>query len=228
MDTNKLIKAIKPYLKPFNLIIFFIVFCLLVILAVVVVQNLTQKKVATITPDQIKIEKGEKVVLVDANGLVEYRTSTGVFYETWDSSQIDNFFNSMRQKARDYLANPQPDLCENGYKVTLYLDGKEITVCVSEDDEELNEVFDEFPGDGDDSLSDYFDDFFGDDDADGSEEDEGFEAGLTPAPTPTPGGESGGPSDEELGLYDCSLYEQQVTGRTIISNTLCILEGDEE
>lgn len=222
---NKIAKAIKPYLKPVNIAIAFVVISVIVIFVVVIIENLSPKSSGKITESQIMIQRGEKVVIVNESGLVEYRTKDGVFYETWDSLRIQSFFDNMRAKAREYLSNPIPELCDGGYTVTLYLNGREVTICVAGDDEDLNEIFEEFPDEDDGSLDDIFDDFFGDNNGDSRGSPTPTPTiTLTPTPTPTPTGGSGGHEEVESGLFECNLYEQQVTGRTIISNTLCILE----
>lgn len=223
---TKLEKVVKPYLTPVNLVISFVILAFIVILAVVLFQRLFPGKVNTITENQIRIQRGEKIVLVDANGLVEYRTPDGIFYEVWDSARIHEFFTSMQEKAKKYLENPNPEACETGYTVTLYLEGEEVTICL-EEDEELDELYDEFvEGSSDDSLSQIFDDLF----SDGENGEEGTFPG-TPTPTPTPlivSGEEGGetPGDGNGGgfeVVECALYEQLVTTRTVISNTLCVV-----
>lgn len=218
---NKIAKAIKPYLKPVNIAITFVVISVVIILVLVFAQRFDSKTPGKITESQIMIQRGGKVVIIDESGLIEYRTKDGVFYETWDSLRIQSFFDNMRAKAREYLSAPTPELCNDGYTVTLYLDGNEVTICVAADDEDLNEIFEEFPDEEDGSLDDIFDDFFGDDNGDS-----GVSPTLTSTPTPTPTSTEGDGGHEEIesGLFDCTLYEQQVTGRTIISNTLCILE----
>lgn len=230
MRKKTLAGLLKPRLTPFNLIICFLGLAALIILAVVLIQSLSREKAGTINPNQIKIQKGEKIVIVNENGLIEYRSPSGVFYDVWDSERITIFFTTMREKAREYLANPQPQLCQEGYQVTLYIDGKEVTICISDDDEVLDEVFDEFPDEeGNGSLSDIFDDFYDDD--------EGEPGTSSPTPTPTPlivsaeEGEdvsSGDGGWDDQAVVDCSLFEFQVTGRTVISNTLCIPELEEE
>lgn len=213
-------------LKPFNLVILFAILAIVLVLGIVLAQKLVAPKPGTISEDQIKIQKGEKIVIVNESGLIEYRTQSGVFYDVWDASRVYNFFESMRAKARVYLANPPPpaEQSESGYWVTLYLDGKEVTFWVSGDDEELNEVYDEFPDEDEDeegSLSDAFDDFFDDQSTDETQS-------PTPTPTPTPlivSAEEGGDDDSGGGgqeVVECGLYGQNVTDRTVISNALCI------
>lgn len=222
MDISKYKKRLEPLLKPYNIIIFVIAIVLFIVGIIVLIQRSSSGEVGTISPNQIKIQKGEKIILIDSNGLIEYRTPDGVFYETWNSDQIQIFFDLMREKAKHYLENPvEPS--ESGYYVTLYIDGKEVTVFIP-DDELLDELFEEFEeGGGDDTdLDDFVDDFFnGDDGGNGGET--GTTVTPTFTPTPTPIQTGGGDIDEhEYGLYNCTLYEQDVTGRTVISNTLCV------
>lgn len=230
MAAKSIRKIIKPYLKPFNLVIALIVGTVALVGLIILVQRLVGPKTGTIRPDQIKIQKGEKIVIVNENGLIEYHSKSGVYYDTWDSFKVDDFFRSMREMARDYLADPSPATGGDCYYVTLYIDGEEVTFCV-EDSELLDEIYEEFPENGD-GLGDLLDDYFGDGDGDGQGQDDSQDQDdqgvATPTPTSTPDeGGDGIHDDFELGLFDCSLYEQQVTGRTVISNTLCILEQEE-
>lgn len=205
--------------KALNLVIIFVGIGLFIFLAVLVISSLSKKPEGTITEDQIKIQRGDKIVIVNKDGLIEYRSEKGVFYETWDSTQILNFFAFMETQARAYLANPQPDICNTGYTVTLYLDGEEVTVCLT--DEVLNEVFEVFPDEGGDGdIADLFDDYFGDDE----------ENGVTGTPTPTPlpgevtaeeGEDVPGGDGGSLPVVTCELNEEDVTSRTVISNILC-------
>lgn len=220
----------EKLLTPTNILFIVLGLAVFIVLGILLFKHFTAKEEGTIRPDQIKIQKGEKIVIVNEDGLIEYRSPSGVFYDAWDSQRIDTFFNTMREKAREYLKNPNPTFCQSGYHVTLYVDGKEVTICVSEDDEVLNEVFEEFSGEGEGvSLTDIFDDFFEDESETG-----GYLTG-TPTPTPTPLIVSVGEGEEPSfgngageAIIDCSLFEFQVTGRTVISNTLCIPEVEEE
>ncbi len=227
MKDNGLQGIVKKLSKPQNAIILFVVLGLAVVFVILIVQRLRPQGSGLVTEDQIRIQKGDKVIFVDKNGLVEYRSSQGVYYEVWDADRIQNFFASMEAKAREYLANPNPGACSAGYTVTLYVDGREQTVCF-EEDEVLDQVFEELEEGSDISLSDLFDDIF--------EDGEGEEEGTGPTLTPTPLIVSAGEGDEPPGggggsgtqiqeILDCSLYEEEVTNRTVISNTLCVVGG---
>jgi hypothetical protein len=188
---------------------------------------------ASISEDQILIKKGDDVVLVNRDGLVEYRTKDGgVFYKTWDSDTVSDFFASMEEKARRYLENPTGP-CEGCYEVTLYLDGELVVIYAGADDEELNEVYEEFEEEGDDiSLSEYFED----EDTNGTSEDGGDGDGSDsdgsdssdPTPTQTPDDDGFSPEDNyppvQAGCEDWS--GDIVGGKAVISNTLCTIEEE--
>lgn len=215
--------VVKKLSNPTNTIAVLVAVGILILLGIVIVQRLKPVGESSITENQIKIQKGNRVVIVDKNGLVEYRTDKGVFYEVWDSSQITSFFTSIEEKAKKYLENPNPQVCETGYTVTLYFENKLVEICL-ENDEQLDEIYQQF-GDGNDtSVADLFDDFFDD----GS----GTTPSLTATPTPVPttlivsggeGGEAGGSGGNNK-VVQCELFEQLVTSRTVISNTVCVLE----
>jgi hypothetical protein len=212
-------KLTKKLSQPPYSIGAFIAVALVIVLGIIIFQSLNPQKESTITEDQIRIQKGDRIVIVDRNGLVEYRTEKGVFYEVWDSSQIASFFASIEEKARKYLENPNPEICTSGYTVTLFLDGEEVDVCL-EDDEELDEIFEEFTdGEGEEDLSEIFD---------GLLESPGPSSTPTPTPIPTTlivsgeEGEEGNGVPSAFQVLACDLYQQLVTTRTIISNTLCV------
>ena len=183
----------------------------------------------TITKDQIQIVKGEEVITINHNGLVEYKSKDKVYYETWDTSQINSFFSIMEQKARDYLSKKVSG-GDCGYKVFMFVDGKLVTICLDSDDEEINEYIEPiFIKYSDISLSDYFNE----DDDGGNEEDDTFDGviyfptstpGITRIPTPTP---------TTYSIYnintnyapveaDCETWSGDIVkNRAIISNTYC-------
>ena len=208
--------------KPQYAIFAFLALGLLIVLVIIIVQSLSPKNAGTISENQIKIQKGEKIVIVDKNGLVEYRTGDKVFYQVWDTAKISDFFTQMENLARKYLESPNLDICSVGYTVTLYLDGDEVTVCL-EEEEILDEIYQEFgEEDGGGEISELFEDL--------------FEDGQTPSPTsaiPTPvpttlivsgeeGGSSGGGGSQQV--FECDLFGLQINSRTVISNTVCLLE----
>ena len=182
-----------------------------------------------ITKDQIQIVKGEEIITINQDGLVEYRSKDKVYYETWDTSQINSFFSIMEQKARDYPSKKVSG-GDCGYKVFMFVDGKLVTVCMDSDDEEINEYIEPiFIKYSDISLSDYFNE----DDDGGNEEDDTFDGviyfptstpGITRIPTPTP---------TTYSIYnintnyapveaDCETWSGDIVkNRAIISNTYC-------
>ncbi len=182
-----------------------------------------------IKQDQILIQKGDQTVLINENGLIEYRSDKGVFYETWSSDKTSAFFATMRAKAKAYLANPPSNIPEGAYKVYIYIDGELVEIYIDPDDEDLEEIFEEFD-DSDDGED--LGDFFVDDDG---------SMGVptaTPAPTttttvslgpstptPTSGAGSGGGTVQIP--PDCDLYSELVTGRTVISNSICDVQQPE-
>lgn len=184
---------------------------------------------APITQDQIQLKKGNQIVIVNRNGLVEYRSEDGVFYENWDGDRVSSFFSSMEARAREYLNDPPANPPAGAYEVTLYIDGELVVIYIDLGDEEIDEIFEEFDnqgsgGDGD--LSEYFSD------EEGSGEETDSQSGTNPTPTsffaptstptPTPfyvGGGSG-----EQAPPDCDLFGSQVNQRTVISNTICNLD----
>lgn len=224
--------AFKKYLTFKNILVGTVIFVIVLIAAIIIGRKIfSSKQNVPITKDQIMIQKGGNTIIVNKDGLIEYRTSDDVFYRRWDAARISGFFDSMEAKARKYLKEGQTEKCPNCYAVTLYIDGKLVTIYVSEDDEELEEIFEEFEtgdtgstGDNEGDLSNFFND------------DDGFGTGdTTPVPTtseeftPTPPIFSGGGSEQTN--YppveaDCSTWSQDISQNAIISNTLCTVEEE--
>ena len=208
---------LKDFLKDrLSLLLLFI--ALLFILVPILALRSPKKVVDTIREDQIKIQKGDQIVIISEDGSVEYITPDGVFYDTWDSQKVSAFFKEIRALAKSNLNKPPPPEGTQGYWITLYIDGELVKIFVEGENEIIEEVFQE--------LEDL---------ADGEEDELTQEdpfSGNTPtptpnaiptntfflSPTPTPGYFVGGGSVEE----DCRLWLEQSLGSTVISNTVCI------
>jgi len=212
-----------PNLKPKQVVLALLGFCFGLGLLIWAFFGFSAKGGGGISPDQIKIERGQKTVIVNENGIVEYHVGENIYYDYWDEDRTKNFFAYVRQKAREYLASGKEG--DSGYYITLYIDGKEVKIWVSGEDEVVGEAFnEEVSGNSDGGgIADYYQSFFN----------------PTPSafglPTPTPkvsgpdvvsagGGQTPQGSSGPTPAIDCSLYDAQVTGRTIISNALCVPE----
>ena len=131
---------------------------------------------------------------------------------------------SMERKAREYLSDPQAADSPGCYLVTLWLDDELVTVCISIEDEEIGEIFDEFEEEDENgTISDYFDDDNGDN----------VFSSPTPTippqitPTPTPAEEEYSPDDNYPPVEaDCLTWSQDIVDKAIISNTLCTVEEE--
>ena len=181
---------------------------------------------------QIQIVKGEEVITINQNGLVEYKSKDKTYYETWDASQINSFFSMMEKKARDYMAK-RASGGDCGYKVFIFIDRKLVAVCMDSDDEDLAEVIEPILIKYSDiDLADYFD---GSDDPD-NDEDEEFD-GHVDFPTSTPGVTRSTPTPTPYSVYNintnyapvkagCENWSGDIVGsRAIISNTFCTVDS---
>lgn len=227
---------LEKYLKKFStnkISLVLILLALLIAAFVFLFHGLSgRSQTDKIGKDQIRIEKNGEIIIINKNGLIEYRSGDKVIYKTWDSSKIDAFFSSMERKAREYMSKPPPSDWSGCFLVTLWLDGKIVTVCVSLDDEEIQEIFEEFDSDSytggskSDSISDYFNDTPG--------------YGYTNTPTPIPYYMTPSPTQTPVpgrGVYlpeqnyppvkaGCDDWTQDIVSRAIISNTLCTVEEE--
>ena len=195
---------------------------------------ISKKPITTseITKDQVLMEKDGQIVIVNKNGLVEYRSKDGIFFETWDSFRIDSFFTSITQKAKKYLETQKSSAnCGSKYKVFLYIDGELVSVCVDEDDKEIQEIFSAIDAgaSGGNNISDLFDDLIGDGEGGGSIDGGSTstpipttsQSGFTPTPTPY---NSGGSTNYPPVSADCEGWSKDIVkGRAIISNTYCVV-----
>ena len=212
--------------NPHGVIFAGVVFVLIALVTFFVIRSITKPE-PTIRPDQIQVRRGDRVVTVNENGLVEYRSDEGVFYETWDPNRTSAFFTTIRAQAREYLANPPKEIPPNAFEVMLWIDGELVTIYIEGDDDLLEEVFEEFDeSEGDGDLSDYFDTLT-------PTLQPTLPPGVTATPTLPPGvtatptpilGSGGGSGGGGQSPADCDLYNTQVTQRTVISNTICQTE----
>lgn len=230
---NDLRARIDPYLTPNNIVIGVVILALVGISFFLILRNIFSGTGDTlITKDQIRIQKGSEVITINNNGLIEYKNGDEVSYKIWSEDKVSSFFATMETKAREYLTNP-PKNIDSCYLVSLYLDGELVTVCISDDDEDIKAVFDEFSDD--DELADIsLEDFFEGTETptptpgDGSISDF-FNTTPTPTPTPIPTGGNGGPGDDGYlpVKADCESWEEQIVGgHAVISNTLCSVQPE--
>ncbi|KKR11650.1 MAG: hypothetical protein UT39_C0004G0009 [Candidatus Woesebacteria bacterium GW2011_GWA1_39_21] len=202
---------------------------LLSIVVVSLVFGRNKKSTTQISEDQIQIVKGEEIITINQNGLVEYRSKDKVYSEYWDASQINSFFSLMEQKARNYLTHKVSG-GDCGYKVFMYLDGKSVTVCVDSNDGEVADIVEPILIKYSDiNVSDLFGN--GDDDEDGGDDE--F-SGVVDFPTSTPTVASiVTPTPTPYSVYntntnyapvkaDCDTWSSSIVkNRAIISNTFC-------
>lgn len=186
---------------------------------------------AQIKEGQIQIVKGDEVVTINQNGLVEYRSKDKTYYETWDTSQINTFFSLMERKARDYLSRRSSG-GDCGYKVFMFIDKKLVSICVDSSDEDMaNTIEPVLIKYSDISLTDYF----GDDES--PQDEDGEFDGTINFPTSTPGLVSVTPTPTTFSIYnintnyapvkaDCETWGGSIVrSRAIISNTFCTVDA---
>jgi hypothetical protein len=220
--TSQIKKFLKKPANRAGIILLFILFLLLGLF--LLRGELNRKEQAPITEDQIKLQRGDDIIIVNKNGLIEYRTQDNVFYETWDSSRISSFFSLMEVKARQKKTGGD---CK--YKATMYLNGKLTEFCIDSTDSDMEEVFngyDEVVGGG--SISDYFSPG---DESGGGEGDLGNieyfptstpKPSVFPTPTTVPGGSQSNYPPVQAG---CDTWSSLIVrNRAIISNTYCVVQ----
>lgn len=209
------------------MVLILFVAAIFLILPIIIIRNAQKGPVDNIKEDQIKLQKGDKTVIVSQDGTVEYISSDGVYYDHWDSTQVSSFFSSMRSLAKKNLNNSPPKAGAEGYWLTLYIDGKLVKVFIEGTNEEIEEILAQLAEEAGinlDFLTNLFEDFF----ASVSPTPTPFDFSSptvtstlfpTSTPTPVPGAFSGGGTSVE---EDCRLWLEQGLGSTIISNTVCI------
>lgn len=228
-DLSKLIKRLRN--NPLYLIITVFVLVLIVILGAIYLKNKNRASgSAQITQDQIELERGGDIVIINKNGLVEYRTKDKVFFETWDTSRMNSFFDLMQTRARQRVNKQATNNCY--YKVTMYLDGKLVTFCSDENDTEVKQVYDTYDEKIEPSLSDLYSSNPGDN---GGDNNQGDLSNIVYFPTPTQAGVSATPTPHQTSggsqtnfppvKADCDTWSKSiVNSRAIISNTYCTVQ----
>lgn len=192
---------------------------------------------AQIKEGQIQIVKGDEVITINQNGLVEYRSKDRSYSETWDASQINSFFSMMEQKARNYLSK-RVSGGDCGYKVFMFVDKKLVTICMDSNDEDLADTVEPiFIKYSDVNLTDYFGDEDGGDEDNGDEEFDGVVdfptstpriTRATPTPTPYPTGSSNTNTNTNYAPVKagCEAWSGSIVrNRAIISNTYCTVNS---
>lgn len=185
-----------------------------------------------IKENQIQIVKGDEVITIDQNGLVEYKSKDKSYYETWDSTQVNLFFSMMERKAREYLGRKVSG-GDCGYKVFMFIDKKLVSVCIDSSDKDMSEtvepIFIEY---SDISLTDYFD---GGESTDTGGDDDGVFDGTINFPTSTPSFSQATPTPYSIYNVDSNYAPVEascdtwggsiVRNRAIISNTYCTVQA---
>jgi hypothetical protein len=207
----------KPFLKPKNAAV------ALALLAIVIVGGAV---VATRSGrgegriERVEISGQDKALVINENGIVEFRSGEDVYYQTLSSDRISALFEYIRKKVK----NPDKGLNAddpNVYTVTVTIDGETTVILIDINDQELQDILGDIDDttDGEDSIGSYFDD----------EETTPTPGPGVASPTPTPPGASGPtptpvyylPPGGTTSDVDCFDWSGQVTGRNIISNTVC-------
>ena len=223
--------TLNKFLSNPGYVVLLIVGLLLLVSIILLIFRRSGATQAPIKEGQIQIIKGEEVITINEDGLVEYRSKDKVYTETWDSSQINLFFSLMEQKARDYLAN-RVSGGDCGYKVFMFLDGKLVTICIDSGDEDMAETVEPiFVKYSDVDLSDYF----GDEGDTGDDSEEEFSGeipfptpttNLLPTPTPTVNSTYNTNTNYEPIKADCETWSEDIVrNRAIISNTYCTVNS---
>jgi hypothetical protein len=188
---------------------------------------------AQIKQGQIQIVKGDEVITINQNGLVEYKSKDRSYSETWDASQINSFFSMMERKARDYLTK-RVSGGDCAYKVFMFLDRKLVTICIDSGDKDVAETVEPiFIKYSDVNLSDYFGNG---EDEDGDNSDDEFSgtiefptptSGLSQStPTPSPSAASNGNTNYAPVKAGCENWSASiVNNKAIISNTYCTVDS---
>lgn len=222
---NQLPKFLQPFLKPKNAIIALVLLGIVIVGGAVVLTNAGRDG----RIERIEISGQDKALVVNENGIVEFRSGDDVYYQTLSSDRISALFDYIRRKVKNPNKNLNAD-DPNVYTVTVTIDGEQTVILIDINDQELQDILgdidDGLPGD--ETIGDYFDD----QDGDGTIGDSGTgDQGASPTPTPAPSGLPGGSPTPSPSYYlppggtttdaDCFDWGGQVTGRSVISNTVC-------
>jgi hypothetical protein len=196
-----------------------------------VIRNSTISRPDVGLPDEVQVESDDCLVKVGGDGLAEYNCSDEIFYQTLDKDSTSKLFRYVDDLAQSDLDSDQ------GCLVTYTKGSATSSFFVSCSDNVIKELV-ESVGRGLDGglLSEYFDDFFSTPQPTSTQSPSPtssppppngsdcpfWKIGMCvyPFPTPTP------PPDDSDTVWDCALWSQQQSRSTIISDTVCIVEGE--
>lgn len=231
----------KTYNKSIIYLFLFIIIIVGLVFFVISLSNRgSNKNIDSI--EKIQLDLDNTKVIFNNNGLVEIETEEGNYSLTLDNEKVKNIFTSLNN------SNKQQSI-EDGVSVTIIGENSTESFSLSKDDPAINNIINQVNESGDTGGGN------GGDGGNGQlfptpTTSLIFPPGtyLTRTPTPTPQSGSGCqfwkiswcvffPSPTPTPLItptptgtlqapaNCDLYGSQVTGRTVISNTLCIDEN---
>ncbi len=232
------IENIKEYVKPRSgLLIILITFIILIFLLLVFTNRRSQ--VSQTKNEQVTIQVEDSEVTFYKGGLVEIKTRDGLFQKVWGEEKIRSIFQYAKAKV-DAAKN-----VNQGYLLIVTIDGNSTSVVVNQDDAVINSIINELNGgsgggSGGSGGSGNGNNYFQPTPTSSTSistptptQGGGGPGGCQfwklswciffPSPTPTPVTVNPTPTVYLQTVPDCDLYNQVVTNRTIISNTLCII-----
>lgn len=259
-------KSLKNYFKPAAkspvLFVIFFIMAFILIMILVFSQKRIQEKpepVNQLDQSQIQIQDKDRIIIIDKDGTVRFKSPTADFQQKWDQAKLESLLKNLKLELES-LDNLQIDSTyQDNYSLTVISDQETQSFNIGKNNQEINSIFDNFDTlGGGGGGNNWFDNFFNP---------PGSNAPPPPGSSPSPSGsQAEQPSDCPLWLLsmcvyppswyaspspsalvkispqpstssptpkgitipivpDCSLWNQLITGKTVVSNTLCVKEG---
>lgn len=226
------IQGIKKQYLVLGLVVVFVV---IVIIILAVMNRNVSKKARETDPSKISkvtYQENGTTLTIGRDGQVELKNRHRVSFQSWSKDKIDIFFSYLGE---NYLNQGS---FGSGDDLVIYINGQSYGVDLDDDEEIIDVIIDDVGGgDG------------GGDDGDGEDISDYFSP-PTPAPTSTPPGDGDDGDPEclywklsycvrqpsptpvptsppaEGGVLPPECWENTFTGRTVITNELCVQEPE--
>ena len=221
METKFLLKYFRQNFKPIYIFVIFIVLGALIAFLTYSVQQkvITKEKREDNNKigSKIVITDGDTTITINDEGIVEFKNSEKVFYQKWDSNKIKAIFKRIKNmaKANDVKNSQtnQENKSADSYVISFTDKGSEQVVNIPTNDGQIGsivDIIDSFNA-TEGSLSDYFD----------------HSSPPPPSEISFYEGENVDQEGQET-RSNCELWGQQISEKSVISNTVCIKEKEEE
>src|SRR3989304_3676958 len=93
---DKLPKFLQPLLKPKNALIAFIILAVVIVGGTAVLTRSGEDRI-----ERVEITGQDKAIVINENGIVEFRSGDEVYYQTLSSDRISALFDYIQKKVKN-------------------------------------------------------------------------------------------------------------------------------